>query len=88
MNAEQVQKFFAEAKTVLTKGGKLMVTFPNTYGFGFFYVRAAKLLKGVNKYTYRKKDVTEMLGKAGFKDIEFINLNSWCFPWAYMVTAE
>ena len=88
LNAEQVQKFVAEAKAVLNEGGKLMTTFPATYGFGFFYVRIAKLLRGIDKYTYRRKDVIEMLRKEGFKDIEFISLNSWLFPWAYLVTAH
>ncbi|MHC4396446.1 MAG: class I SAM-dependent methyltransferase [Planctomycetota bacterium] len=88
LNAEQLQKFFAEAKAVLNDSGRLMVTFPNTYGFGFFYVRIARLIRKVEKYTHCKKKVTEMLSSRGFKNIEFINLNSWFFPWAYLVIAE
>ncbi len=89
LNAEQLQKFFSEAKTVLNDGGKLLTTVVATCGLGFFYVRLARLLKGVNKYTYQKKQLIEKLKKAGFIDIEIIRLNSWLFiPWAFMVIAK
>lgn len=87
LNPEQVGQFFAEARKVLTEDGKLMTTFPNTYGFGFFYVRIAKLVRGVDKYTYCKKEVAQMLTKQGFNEIKLINLNSWFFPWAFLVIA-
>ena len=77
LNSEQVLKFLTEAKAVLNDGGKVMVTFPKTYGFGFFYVRIAKLIRGINKYTYRRKDLAETFREAGFKQIEFVNLDSW-----------
>lgn len=89
LDAKQLQSFLAEAKAVLNSAGKLMITVVATYGLGFFYVRIAKLLRGVNKYTYRKKQIIEKLKEAGFTDIKIIRLNSWlCVPWAYLVIAE
>lgn len=89
LDAGQVQTFLAEAKSVLNDGGKLIVTFPDTYGLGFFYVRAAGLIRGVEKYTYSKKQIIEKLKRAGFTDIEIVKLNSWLYiPWAYMVIAQ
>jgi len=89
LDAGQVQTFLAEAKSVLNDGGKLIVTFPDTYGLGFFYVRAARLIRGVEKYTYSKKQIIEKLKRAGFTDIEIVKLNSWLhIPWAYMAIAQ
>ena len=89
LNGEQVRKFLTEAKAVLNDGGKLMATFPDTYGLGFFYVRAARYIRGVNKHTYSKKQVIEQLKTAGFNDIEIVKLNSWLhIPWAFLAIAQ
>ncbi len=89
LSPDKVRKFFGEAKAVLKNGGKLMVTFPDTYGLGFFYVKAARLLRGVEKYTHNKKQIREQLKETEFTRINIIKLNSWLFlPWAYMIIAE
>lgn len=89
LSPDKVRKFFTEAKAVLKNGGKLMVTFPDTYGLGFFYVKVARLLRGVEKYTHSKKQITEQLKETGFTRINIIKLNSWLFlPWAFMIIAE
>ena len=58
---------------VLDKNGKFMSTFPSTFGFGIVYVTAAKWLRGIDKFTHRKKNIAELLRKAGFTNIDFIN---------------
>jgi len=59
------------------------------YGLGWLYITAAKMIRGINKYNYTGKRVTDMLKGAGFTDIEIINLNSWLYvPWAYLVIAR
>lgn len=89
LNPDKVQKFFAQAKTVLKNGGKLMVTFPDAYGLAYFYVKAARLLRGIEKYTHSKKQIRKQLKEAGFTRINIIKLNSWLsLPWAYMIIAE
>lgn len=89
LNGEQVQKFLTEAKAVLNDGGKLMATFPDTHGLGFFYVRAARYIRGVDKHTYAKKQVIEKLKAAGFTNIEIVKLNSWLHvPWAFLAIAQ
>lgn len=88
LNTDQLQSFFVEARAVLNNGGKLMTTVIATYGFGSFYVTIARLIRGVNKYTYSKKQIIEKLKDAGFTDIKIVSLNSWCFPWAYLVIAQ
>jgi len=88
-NIEQLQRFFSEAKAVLNNGGTLITTVVATYGLGFFYIKLAKLLRGVQKYTYSKKQIIERLEKAGFIYIKIVKLNSWFhLPWAYMVVAQ
>jgi SAM-dependent methyltransferase len=89
LSGEQLSVFFGEARKVLAEGGQLMTTIISKYGFGFLYVAAAKLIRGIHKYNYTKKSVVNMLKEAGFSDIEIINLNSWLFfPWAYMAIAK
>lgn len=89
LNEEQLSVFFAESKRVLKDNGKLITTVISKYGFGFIYVTAAKILRGISKYNYRKKHVVRQLKNTGFRNIRIINLNSWLYvPWAYMVIAE
>jgi cyclopropane fatty-acyl-phospholipid synthase-like methyltransferase len=89
LSGEQLSIFFSEARKVLAEEGQLMITIISKYGFGFLYVAAAKLIRGIHKYNYTKRSVMNMLKEAGFSDIEFINLNSWLsFPWAYMAIAK
>jgi cyclopropane fatty-acyl-phospholipid synthase-like methyltransferase len=89
LKEEQLGAFFAESKKVLNSGGKLITTMISKHGFGFAYVTAARLLRGIHKYNYDKKAVTNKLRAAGFSTIEIISLNSWLhLPWAYLVIAE
>lgn len=89
LDPERVQKFFIEAKAVLNENGRLITTFPDTYGVGFFYVKAARVIRGVKKYTYSKKQIIEKLKTAGFAHIKIVKLNSWLhIPWAYMTVAQ
>ena len=89
LDIEKIGRFFTGAKSSLKDSGTLMVTFPDTYGLGFFYVKAARLIRGVEKYTHSKKKVIEKLHEAGFNRIEIVKLNSWLYlPWAYMTIAQ
>jgi hypothetical protein len=66
-----------------------MTTIISKCGFGFLYITAAGLLRGVSKYNYSKQGVCYKLYDAGFKEISIVNLNSWLgIPWAYLVTAK
>lgn len=86
LNPKQLVAFFKEAKTVLKGNGKIMTTIISKYGFGFFYITAAKMIRGTDKYNYTKKHVAGMLKEAGFTDIEIIDLTSWLYvPWAYLI---
>jgi cyclopropane fatty-acyl-phospholipid synthase-like methyltransferase len=89
LNPEQLVAFFKEARMALKQDGKIVTTIISKYGFGFFYITAAKMIRGIEKHNYTKKSVSVMLREAGFTDIEITNLNSWlCIPWAYMVVAS
>jgi ubiquinone/menaquinone biosynthesis C-methylase UbiE len=89
LSAQQLQQFFNEARKVLKDDGRLMTTIISKCGFGFLYVTAAKIIRGIDKYNYTSKRVTDMLKEAGFVDIEIVNLNSWLYaPWAYLVVAR
>jgi|WetSurMetagenome_2_1015567.scaffolds.fasta_scaffold155487_2 predicted TPR repeat methyltransferase len=89
LSPEIVEKFFIESKKVLRDGGKLMATFPDTYGIGYFYVWAARHIRKVQKYTHNKKNTIAMLEKAGFTEIKIVKLNSWlCIPWAFLIIAK
>jgi len=89
LDGQQLQQFFNEARKVLKDDGQLMTTIISKYGFGFLYITAAKMIRGIDKYNYTRKSTLDMLGKAGFTDIEIINLNSWLYiPWAYLVIAR
>ena len=83
---EQLQQFFQQADAVLNPGGKLMTTMITPYGFGSLYVRAARWLRGVDKYTHSKRKVARLL-QPQFTDVKFIDLNAWFCPWAYLVIA-
>jgi ubiquinone/menaquinone biosynthesis C-methylase UbiE len=88
LNERQLKQFFSEAKKTLKDNGRLMTTVISKCGFGFLYIAAAKIIRGIVKYNYSKKQVTEMLRNAGFADIEIIDINSWLrIPWAYLVMA-
>jgi len=39
----------------------------------------AKMIRGIDKYNYTIKRVTDMLKEAGFADIEIVNLSSWLY---------
>jgi cyclopropane fatty-acyl-phospholipid synthase-like methyltransferase len=89
LDGQQLQEFFNEARKVLKDDGRLITTIISKYGLGWLYITAAKMIRGINKYNYTGKRVTDMLKGAGFTDIEIINLNSWLYvPWAYLVIAR
>lgn len=89
LNPQQLSSFFRQAKIVLGDNGTLMSTVISKYGVGFTYIAAAKLLRGVRKYNYTKKQVAAELTKAGFANIEITDVSSWLgIPWAYMATAK
>jgi ubiquinone/menaquinone biosynthesis C-methylase UbiE len=88
LDGQQLQEFFNEARKVLKDDGRLITTIISKYGLGWLYITAAKMIRGINKYNYTGKRVTDMLKGAGFTDIEIVNLNSWLYvPWAYLVVA-
>ena len=88
LNPEQLSDFFKQAKMALKQEGKIATTIISKYGFGFLYITAAGLLRGISKCNYSKREVCKKLREAGFKEISIINLNSWLgIPWAYMVIA-
>jgi ubiquinone/menaquinone biosynthesis C-methylase UbiE len=89
LNIEQLNSFFRQAKMVLKQDGKIVTTIISKYGLGFLYITAAKMIRGIDKYNYTKKHVTDMLKEAGFADIEIINLTSWLYvPWAYLIVSR
>jgi ubiquinone/menaquinone biosynthesis C-methylase UbiE len=89
LNPEQLSIFFRQARIAIKQGGELVTTIVSKNGFGFLYITAAGLLRGVSKYNYSKHEVSDKLLEAGFKEISIVNLNSWLgIPWAYLVTAK
>jgi SAM-dependent methyltransferase len=89
LDGEQLDGFFVESKKVLRDSGKLITTVVSKYGLGFLYITMARMLRGIDKYNYHKKQIIEKLKKAGFADVEIIRLDSWLFvPWAYLVIAK
>jgi ubiquinone/menaquinone biosynthesis C-methylase UbiE len=89
LNGENMQKFFCEAKKVLKEGGRLMTTTIRPNGWGLVYLFLARYWRGTDKYGCAKKRVVEKLKKAGFNEIQLINLNSWVgIPWACLVIAK
>ena len=85
LNRQQLQQFFNEARKVLKNDGRLITTIISKYGF--LYIAAAKMIRGIDKYNYTRKRTLDMLEKAGFTDIEIINLRRFYIPWAYLVVA-
>jgi len=89
LNPEQLSEFFKQAKMAIKQDGLLVTTIVSKHGFGCLYITAAGLLRGVKKYNYSKRIVSDKLREAGFKEISIVNLNSWLgIPWAYLVTAK
>ena len=89
LNPEQLNAFFSESKKVLNNNGKLITTVISNWGFGFAYVSMAKIVKGIDKYNYSKKNIIKSLNSAGFNNINIVKLNSWLtVPWAYLVIAQ
>jgi ubiquinone/menaquinone biosynthesis C-methylase UbiE len=88
-NGEKLQQFFNEAKKILKTGGTLMTTTIRPNGWGLIYLFLARYWRRVDKHGCAKKHVVEKLKKAGFNDIQLINLNSWLgVPWACLVIAK
>jgi ubiquinone/menaquinone biosynthesis C-methylase UbiE len=88
-NGEKLQQFFNEAKKVLKPGGSLMTTTIRPNGWGLIYLFLARYWRRVDKHGCAKKRIVEKLKKAGFNDIQLINLNSWLgVPWACLVIAK
>jgi hypothetical protein len=88
-NGDKLQQFFNEAKKVLKPGGSLMTTTIRPNGWGLIYLFLARYWRRVDKHGCEKKRVVEKLKKAGFNDIQLINLNSWLgVPWACLVMAR
>ena len=82
-------EFFGQAKAVLRPGGKLIATVIRRWGVGLPYVTAAKVIRGVDKYTYPRAKVIQLLRDAGFSEIELVGLNAWLgIPWAWAVVAQ
>jgi ubiquinone/menaquinone biosynthesis C-methylase UbiE len=88
-DGEKLQQFFNEAKKVLKAGGSLMTTTIRPNGWGLIYLFLARYWRRVDKHGCAKKHVVEKLKKAGFNDIQLINLSSWLgIPWACLVIAK
>jgi SAM-dependent methyltransferase len=89
LNPKQLITFFSQSKSLLKENGRLMTTVISKCGFGFLYITAAKMIRGIVKYNYSKKQITDMFKGVGFVDIEIINLSSWLnIPWAFIVVAK
>jgi len=88
-DGEKLQQFFNEARKVLKDGGSLMTTTIRPNGWGLVYLFLARYWRRADKHGCAKKRVIEKLKKAGFNDIQLINLNSWLgIPWACLVIAK
>ena len=89
LDCQSLAAFFSQAKAVLKPHGKFITTVIRRYGVGLPYVTAAKLIRGINKYTYKKPQLARMLHAAGFTDINLIPLNAWLgIPWAWTIVAK
>ncbi|MGA2323251.1 MAG: class I SAM-dependent methyltransferase [Sedimentisphaerales bacterium] len=89
LNPEQLDDFFKQARFALKENGEIVTTIVSKYGFGYLYITAARLLRGISKYNYSKREICDKLREAGFKEILIIDLNSWMgIPWAYVVIAS
>lgn len=89
LDGQKLQQFFCEAKKVLKDGGQLITTTIRASGWGLVYLFLARYFRGVDKHGCSKRRVVEKLRKAGFGEIEMINLSSWLgIPWACLVIAK
>jgi cyclopropane fatty-acyl-phospholipid synthase-like methyltransferase len=89
LNPGQLNDFFKQARVALKENGEIVTTIISKYGFGYLYITAARLLRGISKYNYSKREVCDKLHEAGFKEVSIVNVNSWLgIPWAYMVIAS
>jgi SAM-dependent methyltransferase len=89
LDGGQLGAFFAESRRVLRQGGRLLTTVVSAHGLGLLYVTLARLLKGVRKHGYTRRQITRKLTDAGFRKVEIIHMTSYLrCPWAYLVSAE
>lgn len=89
LNPEQLSRFFSQARMVLKADGRLMSTVISKNGFGFVYVTAAKMIRGIDKFNYSKKQIINMLKETGFADIEIVDISSrFYIPWAFLAVAK
>lgn len=89
LDGECLGSFFGQAKAVLRPRGRLIATVIRRWGVGLPYVTAAKVIRGVDKYTYARAQVIQLLQHAGFTEIDLIPLNAWLgIGWAWAVVAQ
>jgi len=89
LNEKELVAFFKESNKVLARNGKLITTIIAPSGFGSIYVFMAKMIKGINKYTYSEIVICKLLQTCGFNKIKIIPLNGFLMlPWAFLVIAE
>ena len=89
LNEEQLLSFFEESYKVLDEEGELITTVISKRGWGYLYIKLAKLIKKIGKYNYKKEKIVHLLNQAGFQNIKIISLNSWLsVPWAYLIRAK
>lgn len=89
LDKNQFENFIKESKKVLKKNGKLITTVISNKGLGWLYIFFAKTIKGINKYYYSEKQITNSLKEKEFNSVQIIKLNSWLgIPWAYLIIVK